>query len=61
MVGAWPSQVSAIGLDWDQGNAIEYFACTWAYDYWLPITELTTDGAPQYASSATNLNNAPAG
>jgi Straboviridae tail tube protein Gp19 len=61
MIGAWPSQVSAIGLDWDQGNAIEYFACTWAYDYWLPITELSTDGAPQYASSATNLNNAPAG
>lgn len=61
MIGAWPSQVSAIGLDWDQGNAIEYFACTWAYDYWLPITELATDGAPQYASAATDRGDAPIG
>lgn len=61
MIGAWPSQVSAIALDWDQGNAIEYFACTWAYDYWLPITELGTDGAVSYASAATNINSAPAG
>jgi hypothetical protein len=58
MIGAWPSQVSAIGLDWDQGNAIEYFACTWAYDYWLPIVELGTDGAVQYASAATDTNSA---
>ena len=61
MIGAWPSQVSAISLDWDQGNAIEYFACTWAYDYWLPETELGTDGATQYGSTATNVNAAPAG
>ena len=61
MIGAWPSQVSAISLDWDQGNAIEYFTCIWAYDYWLPITELGTDGAVQYASTATNVNNAQAG
>jgi hypothetical protein len=60
MIGAWPSQVSAIGLDWDQGNAIEYFACTWAYDYWLPEDELTTDGAVTYLPAATNVNDAPA-
>jgi T4-like virus tail tube protein gp19 len=59
LIGAWPSQVAAIGLDWDQGNAIEYFACTIAYDYWLPLTELTTDGAVQYQSTASNVNAAP--
>jgi hypothetical protein len=61
MIGAWPSQVSAIGLDWDQGNVIEYFACTWAYDYWLPIVELGTDGAVQYGSAATDTNSAQSG
>jgi len=59
MVGAWPSQVAAIGLDWDQGNAIEYFACTWAYDYWLPLLEDGRDGAPTYGSDTTNTNQAP--
>jgi hypothetical protein len=60
IIGAWPSLVSAIGLDWDQGNAIEYFTVTWAYDYWLPSLELATGGALQYASAATNTNDAPA-
>lgn len=60
MLGAWPSQVAAIGLDWDQGNAIEYFACTWAYDYWLPDTELGTDGAASYLNSTRDRNQAPA-
>jgi hypothetical protein len=60
LIGAWPSMISAIALDWDQGNAIEYFTVTWAYDYWLPALELTTDGAVQYASEATDTNSAPA-
>jgi hypothetical protein len=60
MVGAWPTQVGAIALDWDQGNQIEYFSTVFAYDYWLPLTELTTDGAVQYLSSTTDTNNAPA-
>lgn len=59
MIGAWPSQVAAIGLDWDQGNAIEYFACTWAYDYWLPEMERGTDGAPSYLGDTKNVNAAP--
>jgi hypothetical protein len=60
IIGAWPSLVSAIGLDWDQGNAIEYFTVTWAYDYWLPSLELSTGGAVTYGADALNTNGAPA-
>jgi hypothetical protein len=59
MEGAWPIQVGKIDLDWDQGNAIEYFQVTFAYDDWVPLTELNTDGAVQYASTIDNTNSAP--
>jgi hypothetical protein len=58
--GAWPTQVGQIALDWDQGNAIEYFPVAIAYDYWAPTNELTTDGAVTYGPSVTIRNNAPA-
>lgn len=35
-VGAWPSTVSAINLDWNQTNTIETFDVTLTYDWWEP-------------------------
>jgi hypothetical protein len=34
-VGAFPSNLSAIGLDWDATNRVETFEVTWSYDYWF--------------------------
>lgn len=39
LVGAFPTQVSGIGLSWDSANAIEEFTVNFAYDYWVPILE----------------------
>ena len=39
MVGAWPTEVGAIGLNWDSQNAMEEFSVTFAYDLWLPVVE----------------------
>lgn len=36
MIGAWPTVVSPIDLDWDASNQIEVFTVTFAFDYWLP-------------------------
>jgi hypothetical protein len=38
-VGAFPTSVSNIGLSWDTANAVEEFSVTFAYDYWIPVTE----------------------
>jgi hypothetical protein len=59
MEGAWPSLVAGIPLDWDQGNAIEYFATTFSYDNWVPLTELNVDNAIQYGGTVDNTNDAP--
>jgi hypothetical protein len=34
--GIFPTNVDAIGVDWDQTNAIEQFDVTFAYDLWVP-------------------------
>jgi hypothetical protein len=39
IVGAFPTSVDAITLDWDTQNQIETFQVTFAYDYWLPAYE----------------------
>ena len=39
LVGAFPTQLSAIALSWDTQNGIEEFTCNFAYDYWLPVVE----------------------
>lgn len=39
IVGAFPTEIGNIGLDWDSANAVESFAVNFSYDYWLPITE----------------------
>lgn len=45
IVGAFPTLVSSIGLNWDQQNAIEEFSVTFAYDYWIPVVETTDKNA----------------
>jgi hypothetical protein len=39
IIGAFPTTVSDIQLDWDTTNQIETFTVTFAYDYWLPAEE----------------------
>ena len=41
IIGAFPTTVSEIQLDWDTTNQIETFTVTFAYDYWLPAEEDT--------------------
>ena len=45
-IGAWPSALSTINLDWATASEIEEFTCTWVYDSWH-----TKDGANAPATS----------
>ena len=35
----FPVNVDEMGLDWDATNTIQTFGVTFAYDWWIPITE----------------------
>ena len=35
-IGAWPSALSTINLDWSS-QEIEEFTCTWVYDSWHSV------------------------
>lgn len=39
IVGAFPTEIGAIALDWDTTNNIETFTVNFAYDYWVPNIE----------------------
>lgn len=39
IVGAFPTAVSGIGLDWSTTNQVESFSITFSYDYWIPEIE----------------------
>lgn len=39
LVGAFPTQISPIALNWEAANQIEEFGVTFAYDYWVPDVE----------------------
>ena len=39
LVGAFPTAIGAIGLNWESQNAIEEFGVNFSYDYWVPLTE----------------------
>jgi hypothetical protein len=39
LIGAFPTSIGAIGLNWETANAIEEFSVTFAYDYWIPLVE----------------------
>ena len=38
-VGAFPTEIGAIALDWGSQNAIETFPVNFSYDYWVPTIE----------------------
>ena len=48
-LGAWPSALSTINLDWATSE-IEEFTCTWMYDSW-------TNGNPNQSSFSQLLSN----
>ena len=52
IIGAFPTTVDSIDLNWDATNQIETFGVTFSYDYWLPTqgTELRN----AYLGSATS-------
>lgn len=39
LVGAFPTAIGAIALNWESANAVEEFSVNFAYDYWIPIKE----------------------
>lgn len=39
LVGAFPTSIDAMDLDWDNANQIQTFNATFAYDYWVPVIE----------------------
>jgi len=50
ILGAFPTSVDAITLNWDTTNQIETFQVTFAYDYWLPTLETANQYLPQATS-----------
>jgi hypothetical protein len=53
IIGAYPSQIDQIQLDWDNQNQVEVFGVTFNYDYWLP-DQTTSDAWPNpYYTNAT--------
>jgi len=39
IIGAFPTEIGAIALDWDSQNTMETFPVTFSYDYWIPNVE----------------------
>lgn len=37
LIGAFPTAIDAMDLDWDNANQIQTFNVTFAYDYWIPV------------------------
>ena len=62
LVGAFPTQIGAIALDWDSANQVETFTVNFSYDYWVPGIE-TSDkkagGVNTYGASS--IQNGPSG
>lgn len=55
IVGAFPTSVSGIGLDWSSTNAVESFSVSFSYDYWVPEIESSdkkAGGVNTYGSKA---------
>lgn len=48
IVGAFPTTVDAIDLNWETQNQIETFGVTFSYDYWIPSTNYSEGNANPY-------------
>ena len=56
LVGAFPTQIGAISLNWDSANAIEEFTVNFSYDYWVPVVEASdkkAGGVNAYGAETT--------
>lgn len=54
IIGAFPTTVDAIDLSWDTQNQIETFNVSFAYDYWVPLVEISgkiAGGINQYSGN----------
>lgn len=54
IIGAFPTTVEAIALDWDTTNTVETFNIGFAYDYWIPVVEVSgkiAGGINQYSGN----------
>lgn len=54
IIGAFPTTIEAIALDWDLTNQVETFAVGFAYDYWIPVVEVSgkiAGGINQYSGN----------
>ena len=49
-VGAFPTNLSAIALDWATQD-IQEFTCSWTYDYWFQETKHGGGGGSSYTTS----------
>lgn len=54
LVGAFPTSIDGISLDWDTVNQIEQFDVTFAYDYWEPRVIDSNEGTA-FASVAAGI------
>lgn len=50
IIGAFPTDVSSIDVNWSSTGTVQTFSVTLAYDYWVPQTENSSKGnSNQYA------------
>ena len=50
VVGAFPTEVSGIEVNWSSTGTVQTFSATLAYDYWIPQVENSSKGnSNQYA------------
>ena len=55
IIGAFPTSVDAIELNWDSTNQVETFGVTFAYDYWLPSPGTETTN-PYFGNAVTPVS-----
>jgi len=53
-VDAYPTELSAIELNFDTNNQVEEFTTTFQYNYWT--SETSTSGTGGLISASTNVN-----
>ena len=45
IVGAFPTAIGQIALDWNSTNSVEVFSVNFSYDYWVPTIEASSKKA----------------
>ena len=60
-IDAYPTEIGAIALDYDQANAIETFDVTFTYNYWTSNTATNGGGFGVNASVDTPIGSFPIG